>query len=335
MIQPSSQSKGRTITGIPTPADLLDAHSMLAHHYPRTPLYFSAALSRQSGCEVFVKYENHGPVRSFKARGALYRLSLLSTDERRRGVVAASTGNHGQGIAYAARVLGISATVVVPDGTPELKTDAIESHDCELRIIGGDLAESNEEAQTIAAREGKLFVEDGNDGGLMAGAASIAWEVLEELPDVSAFVVPVGGGNLIAAIALVTKCINPEVRVIGVQSEAAPAVHDSWKRGTVVEAPCSTFAGGLATSYPGELAFEVIRDGVDEIHLVSEADLRRGIVAALETTGQVIEGAGAAGFAALEKHSSDWRGMKVALVLSGGNFPLDALARLLTEAGLR
>ena len=182
MIQPSSQSKGRTITGIPAPADLLDAHSMLAHHYPRTPLYFSAALSRQSGCEVFVKYENHGPVRSFKARGALYRLSLLSADERRRGVVAASTGNHGQGIAYAARVLGISATVVVPDGTPELKTDAIESHDCELRIIGGDLAESNEEAQTIAAREGKLFVEDGNDGGLMAGAASIAWEVLEELP---------------------------------------------------------------------------------------------------------------------------------------------------------
>jgi len=174
------------------------------------------------------------------------------------------------------------------------------------------------------------YVEDGDDGGLMAGAGTIAWEVLEDLPGTDVLVVPVGGGNLIAGIGLVAKRLRPELRLVGIQSSAAQSVYRSFEAGDVVEAPCETFAGGLATSYPGRLAFSVLRGTVDEIRLVEEDELRRGIRRGFETTGQAVEGAGAAAFAALDRYASDWAGATVVLVLTGGNIPADELRAALS-----
>jgi len=315
--------------GSPTPEDFLKARSFIEHHYLRTPLYPSPILSRQHGCEVFVKYENHGPVRSFKARGALYCLSLLTAEERKRGVISASTGNHGQGIAYAGRVLSVPATIVVPQDAPTIKTDNIRFLGAELVVSGELLSDSENEARAISARTGKVILEDGEDAGLMAGAGTIAWEILDQLPDASAIIVPVGGGNLIAATASVARMLRPDIRIVGVQSEAAPSVYESWRQGTVKSAACTTFAGGLATSHAGTLAFNVLRNLVDSIILVSEDDLRRGIMTALTATGQLTEGAGAASFAALPKVASDLRGQKIVLLLTGGNLPVDDLRALL------
>jgi threonine dehydratase len=309
--------------------DLLEARSFVAARYPRTPLFPVPILSQESRCEVFVKYENHGPVRSFKARGALYRLSLLDAEQRMRGIVTASTGNHGQGIAFAGGALNVPTTIVVPQDAPRIKTDSIRFLGGEIREVGGDLAAAEVEARVIAEREGKILIEDGDDAGLMAGAGTIAWEILDQLPRASAIVVPVGGGNLIAGIALVAKRLKPDIRIIGVQSQAAPAVYQSWKNKRITEAPCATFAGGLATSHPGALAFSVLSDLVDSMILVSEADLREGILTALRTTGQIAEGAAAAGFAALNALGADLSGLKTVLVLTGGNLPIEDLRELM------
>lgn len=324
--------RGR-IHGLPTIADLLDARNVVRRYHPRTPLYRSSALSDRTGCDIYIKYENHSPVRSFKFRGALYALWRLLPEEGEAGVVTASTGNHGQAVAYAGKVLDIRTTIIVPPGTSSIKCEAIRSFGGELRFFGRDLAEAAGSAQRLAADTGKIYIEDGNDGGVMAGAASLAWELVEDLPDVSVVVAPVGGGNLIAAISLVIKRINPEVRIVGVQSEAAPAVAQSLEAGSIIEAPCQTFAEGLATSFPGELAFQVLKDGIDKLVLVGEDELRRNILTALRTTGQMVEGAGAAPFAALERVASEWRGSKVILILSGGNLAIEDLRALLTNLG--
>jgi len=314
----------------PSTIDLLKARAFMAQHYRPTPLDRIATLSRDLGLDAYVKFENHGPIRSFKARGALYRLSLLSPDERARGVVTASTGNHGQGVALAGNRLAVPAVVLVPDGTPRLKSDNIELLGAELRIAGRDLAEAEAEARSFAKATDKIFIEDGDDCGLMAGAGTIAWEILDQLPEADAIIVPVGGGNLIAGIALVAKLLRPDIRIIGVQSDAAPAVHDSWRQGRIVEAACGTFAGGLATARPGRLAFSVLRDLVDMMVLVSEDDLRRAVLTTLTRTGQVAEGAGAAAFAALPGLAQGLAGSKVVLLLSGGNIPIEDLKALLT-----
>jgi threonine dehydratase len=321
--------------GVPTPAQLLEARAVVARHHPRTPLHRSARLSQESGCSVHVKHENHGPIRSFKARGALYRVSLLSPDERAAGVVTASTGNHGQGIAYASAREGVASTVVAPEGAPSIKLDAMLLLGATVRVDGADLAESTRIAAELAAAEGMTYVEDGDDGGLMAGAGTIAWEILEDLPRADVLVVPVGGGNLIAGVALVAKRLRPDLRIVGVQSSAAQSVYLSFREGRVVEAACETFAGGLATSYPGRLAFSVVRDLVDEIRLVEEDELRRGIARVLATTGQVAEGAGAAAFAALDRYGSEWRGANVVLILTGGNTPVGELRETLAAYDVR
>src|SRR5436853_1951167 len=194
----SSSGEGKPVArsgrihGLPTIADLLDARNVVRRYHPRTPLYLSPALSNGAGCEIYIKYENHSPVRSFKSRGALYGLSRLLPEERAAGVVTASTGNHGQAVAYAGGVLGIRSTVVVPPGTSSIKCEAIRSFGGDLRFSGRDLAEAAQHAQQLAADERKVYIEDGNDGGVMAGAASLAWEVVEELREVAVVVVAVG-----------------------------------------------------------------------------------------------------------------------------------------------
>lgn len=318
----------------PTLIDIVKARTVIRSYLRPTPLYRAPALSQMLGIDLFIKYENHQPIRSFKVRGALYRMSLLSKEERPYGVVTASTGNHGQGIAYAASVLGVPATVIVPHGTPLVKTAPIEQLGGRLLVFGHDIAEGFEKAKEIAVETGAVYIEDGDDAGLMAGAGTIGLEIIEDLPGTDVIVVPVGGGNLIAGLSLAAKRLNPAVRIIGVQAEKAPSVYLSWKRGRLVTTDsCDTFAGGLATRYPGGLAFSVLKNLVDEIHLVTENEMRQAILLVLEKTGYVAEGAGAAPFALCLKRAHTWAGRHVVALFSGGNLAPEMLREIMQAYG--
>jgi threonine dehydratase len=311
----------------PSLEDILAARHFVAGRLARTPL--RPLREAPGGREIYVKCEDEAEIKSFKGRGALWRLACLSEAETRSGVITASTGNHGQGVAYAATRMGIRSVVVVPAGSSRFKMDRIRDFGAELRVSGADIGEASLAARQAAHAEGLTYLEDGEDPELMAGAATIGWEILEDLPAVEAIVVPVGGGNLIAGIALAAKRLKPGVKIIGVQSEAAPSVVRSWEQGRLVEMPCTTFAGGLATPFPGKLAFRVIQELVDEMYLVTEAELRAEIRESLATRATLIEGAAAAPFAALRRYGADWPS-RVVLVQSGANLPLAELEWVLS-----
>lgn len=314
----------------PTPENLLAARRYLGSCHPRTALRPLAGSWPDLAGAVYVKCEDETPVKSFKGRGSLWMLACLQDRAPGTGVITASTGNHGQGVAFAATRSGVRSVVVVPAGASPLKMDKIRGFGAELRIIGADLAEAAVAAQEAAAGEGLVYVEDGEDPALMAGAATVGWEILEDLPETDTIVVPVGGGNLIAGIALAAKRLKPSVRIIGVQSDAAPAVAKSFAAGRVVDAPCATFAGGLATTFPGRLAFDVIRALVDDMVLVSEAELYAEIREALASRATLIEGAAAAAFAALRRRSGGWGGACTVLVQTGANASMAELELALT-----
>lgn len=300
-------------------ADVYRARQVVGRYLAATPLLHSPGLSHLAGCEVYVKYENLTPIRSFKARGAIYCVSRLGADQA--GITCASTGNHGQGMALAASLFGRRAVVVVPRGTPEVKQRAIRHLGAELRVTGRDVAESAEVARRVAADENLAYVEDGEDPSVLAGCGTLALEVVEQLPDLEWLLVPVGGGNLIAACALVVKGLRPDARLAGLQSDAAPAVFHSWREGRPVRLErCETFAGGLATSYPGGLTLPLLRSGVDHMALVSEAELQEAAATMLAETGHLPEGAGAAALAGLMADRGRYAGRRVVLLLSGGNF---------------
>ncbi|MGH2558676.1 MAG: threonine ammonia-lyase [Thermomicrobiales bacterium] len=300
-------------------ADVFQARQVVRRYLPPTPLIASPGLSRRTGRDVAVKYENMSPIRSFKARGPVYCLSRLAADQP--GVACASTGNHGQGMALAARWFGRRAVVVVPHGTNERKVTAMRHFGADLRIEGHNLEESVGIAQRFAAEENLVYVEDGEHPDVMIGCATLALEVIEQQPDLDCLLAPVGGGNLIAACGLVVKALRPDAKVVGVQSDAAPAVYESWQRGTSVHLDqCATFAGGIATSYPCHFTFPFIRSYVDEMALVSDDALVEAAHVMLEETGHLPEGAGAAGLAALLADPARFAGQKVVLLLTGGNF---------------
>jgi threonine dehydratase len=280
-----------------------------------------------------VKCEDESAIRSFKGRGAAWRIARLTPSQLRAGVITASTGNHGQGIAYAATRAGVRSVIVVPEGTSSIKLERIRWFGGDLRIHGDDLSESARLARSLAESEGLSYVEDGEDPALMAGAATVGWEILEDLPSTDVIVCPVGGGNLIAGVSIVAKRLNPEIEIVGVQSEAAPSVQRSFELGELVEAGCATMAGGLATSFPGSLAFAAIRELVDDVVLVSEDDLRSHIRESLRARAVLIEGAAAASFAALERYGSRWVGRTVVLVQTGANLSLAELEAVIDNGG--
>ena len=301
------------------PGSVYAARQVIKRYLSPTPLFYSPRLSRRLGCEVHVKCENLSPIRSFKARGAIYCLSRLGAEQG--GVVCASTGNHGQGIAYAARLFGRRAVVYVPESTTEQKMTAIRHFGAELRIAGQDLAEAILLAQRAAIEEQIVYIEDGEHEDVLVGCATLGLEVVEQLPDLDCLIVPVGGGNLIAACALIVKALRPDATLVGVQSEAAPAVYESWRAQRLLRSErCETFAGGMATSYPCTFAFGLLQSSVDEMVLVRDEDLLDAALTMLAETGQLPEGAAAGGLAALLTHPDRWRGQRVVIVLSGGNF---------------
>jgi len=309
----------------PTFQDVLKARQVIASYLLRTPLHFYQALSDLLSCQVYVKHENHQPVGVFKARGGIYLVSQMSQAERQRGVMTASTGNHGQSIAYAGRLFGVRAIIGVPEGANPGKVAAMRALGAEVQFHGADFDAAREVVERLAEKEGYRYVHSGDEPHLIAGVGTYALEILEDLPDVETIIVPVGGGSGAAGVCTVVKALNPAVEVIGVQSAAAPAAFKSWKAKKLVEDKMETFAEGVATRTAFALPQRILWEHLDDFVLVGEEDLRQAIVLMLQHTHNLAEGAGAASLAAAVKYKERLAGRKVALVLSGGNLSLEKL----------
>lgn len=317
------------------PPDLLDvykARKIVYKHLKRTPLLKSLSLSRSLGCEVYVKCENLQPIGAFKIRGGLNLVSNLSEDEKRRGVITASTGNHGQSIAYASNLFGVKAVIGMPEDANPLKADAIRAFGAEVALHGRDFNEAKEWVESEAERMGYRYVHSGNEPFLISGVGTLFLEIIEEVPDIDTIIIPVGGGSGASAGCIVSKSINPDIEVIGVQSEGAPAVYRSWKSGNwETTESVETFAEGLATRAPFELTIQIMREMLDDMVLVTEEAIKKAILTILESTHLLAEGAGAASTAAAFKIRDKLRNKKVALILSGGNLTLDQLVECLSH----
>ncbi len=314
----------------PTLMDVYRARRIIDAHLKPTPLLHSAALSRILGCQAYVKCENVQPVGAFKVRGGINLISSLTAEERHRGVITASTGNHGQSVAYAARLFGVRAIIGAPEGSNPYKVQAMRDLGAEVVLVGRDFDEARLWVESEAQEKGYRYIHSANEPLLIAGVATVSLEVMEELPDVDVIIVPVGGGSGVSGHLITAKAINPRVQVIGVQSEGAPAVYRSWRERRKVETPSiATFAEGLATRVPFDLTLSIIDRLADDMVLVSDDELRRAIVLLLETTHQLAEGAGAAATAAAYKLRNRLAGKRVVLILSGGNLTIEQLRRCL------
>ena len=315
----------------PTYADILAAAPVVYRYIKPTPLYEWPGLSELLGCRYFIKHENHTPTTAFKVRGGIYLVSRLPDEQKRRGIIACTTGNHGQSLAYACRLFGVRCVLVVPAKSNPDKVASMRSLGAELIEQGRDYDEAREHCESIREREGLRYVHSANEPDLIAGVGTYALEIFDELPDPDVLLVPVGLGSGICGTALVAAERCPETRVIGVQSELAPAVTLSWRSGQPVETETPrTFAEGMATRVPASLTLEMMRRFVHDMVTVSDAALRDAIFLLLRITHNLSEGAGAAATAAAWQMRSSLAGKKVVGVLSGGNLDLRELATILT-----
>lgn len=314
----------------PTFDDVADAAERIRPFLPPTPLYRYGGLDRLAGAEVWVKHENHQPVGAFKVRGGVNLVSRLGDDERRRGLIAASTGNHGQSLAYAGRLFGVPVTICVPGGANPVKVSAMRDLGAAIVEGGRDYDDARERCERLAAERGLRYVHSGNEPELIAGVATVTLEILRGQPDLDAIVVPVGGGSGAAGACIAARGLRARARVIGVQSEAAPAAYRSWREGRLVEDEMRTFAEGLATRTAFELPQRIMREMLDDFVLVSEDEIRRAAVAMIEHTRNLVEPAGAAALAAVLRVGM--AGARVAIVCSGGNISPAQLRALLTGA---
>jgi threonine dehydratase len=299
-----------------------------------SPCARSETLSRLTACNAWLKLENLQMTGAYKERGALAKLLSLSAEERSRGLVAASAGNHAQGVAYHAGRLGVPATIVMPEGTPLLKVANTRSHGARVVIGGSNFDEAYAEARRIEATEKLTFVHPFDDEAVIAGQGTVGLEVLEQVPDLDAVMVPVGGGGLVSGIAVVVKALRPQARVVGVETEVLPSMLASLEEGHLVTVESgSTLADGIAVRRPGEITFAHVRKLVDEVVTVSEEEIASAILYLLEREKTVVEGAGAVGVAALLNKKVRLEGQKVVSVISGGNIDVNVLARVI-ERGL-
>ena len=315
---------------LPTMADVARARQVISAYLRPTPLLSSPALDARLGFQAFLKCENLQPIGAFKIRGGLFLLSELSPAERARGVVTASTGNHGQSIAYAARAFAAPVTVWMPEQANPLKVASMRRLGAEVRFAGRDFDESRAEAERDAAERGAHYIVPANDWRLIAGVATYTVEMMEQVPDLDALIVPAGGGSGLSGACLAGKSMSDSLRVIGVQAAGAPVVHDTWRRGELTEiGRAETFAEGLATRVAFSLPAQILWRRLDDFRLVSDAEIRRAILTLLETARVLAEGAGAAALAAAYQMRDELAGQKVGIVVSGGNLTLDTLAETL------
>ncbi len=308
-----------TALQVPRFTDVLEARRRIRPYLEPTPLRHYPALSAITGAETWVKHENFQPTGAFKVRGGINLVSRLSDEERGRGVVAASTGNHGQSIAYAARLFGVSATICAPAGANPVKVAGMEGLGATVILRGADYDEAREHCEELARRNGHRYVHSGNEPMLIAGVGTATLEALETTPDLEVIIVPVGGGSGAAGACIAARAVNPAIEVIGVQSEAAPAAYASWRQGALTTASNSTFAEGLATRTAFELPQRILHEQLSDFVLVSDDDIRRAVAMMIEGTRSLVEAAGAATLAGALKLRDRLAGRRVALICSGAN----------------
>jgi len=317
----------------PTFADVQAARKFIAPYLPRTPLVRSEKLSALLGCDYYIKCENTQPIGAFKVRGGV---NLVGTDESVRtapGIVTASTGNHGQSIAYGGRLFGVPVIIYAPaENVNHAKVQAMRDLGAEVRLHGRDFDEARLETERVAKQEGYRYVHSANEAKLIAGVGTIGLEILEELPDIDVIVAPAGGGSCASGNCIVAKHLNPNVQVIAVQSEAAPAMWHAWKNRSLDEYPTmKTEHEGLATRVPFEMPLKILWELLDEFLLVSDAEINDAIRLLATNAKQLSEGAGAASLAGAIKLREQLAGKQVVGILTGGNLPLERFAKLISS----
>lgn len=314
--------------------DIVKAEGRIGSFVRKTPLLRSNHLSERLNLELFLKLESLQDTGSFKVRGALNRMLRLTSEERERGVVAASAGNHAQGVAWAARRLGLPATVFMPVQAPIAKLLATQGYGARVIQVGNTYDECAVEARTWAQQQGALWIPGFDDPDVVAGQGTVGIEICEDLKEMDAVLVPAGGGGLLAGVALAVKSILPRVEVWGVQSESAPALARSFEAGSRLSVPSGkTLADGISVATPGEIPLEIIRKFVDRVLTVREPFIESAVVTFLERKHLVVEGAGAVGLALLLQEKL-LRGCKVVLVVSGGNLDLQWMDRLIQRGAM-
>jgi len=321
-----------------TPEVTLDAvraaAARLAGNIETTPCVHSRTLSQIIGAEVYLKFENLQFTASFKERGALNKLALLTPEQRAKGVIAVSAGNHAQGVAYHAQRLGMPAVIVMPRFTPTVKIERTRGFGAEIVLTGDTFDDARQQATVIAAERGLTMVHPYDDADVVAGQGTIALEMLADQPQLDCLIVAIGGGGLISGIATAARALKPDIAIVGVQTEQFPSMYAAFK-GVQMPTANATLAEGIAVKYPGELTEPIVRRLVDDVVLVSEGDIEQAIVMLLEIEKTVVEGAGATGLAALLKHRERFEGRKVGLILCGGNIDPMVLADIIERGMVR
>jgi threonine dehydratase len=299
-----------------------------------TPCLHSRTLSEVTGAAIWIKFENLQFTGSFKERGALNKLASLAPNEAARGVVTASAGNHAQGVAYHARRLGIAAVIVMPQHTPHVKVERTRAFGAEIVLAGNDFDEAYSRARALAAERGLEFVHPYDDEKVIAGQGTTALEMMDAEPALEVLVVPVGGGGLIAGMALAARHVKPRIEIVGVQSQRFPSMYSAF-RAVAPQFGSATIADGIAVKTPGALTGPIVRRCVDEILLVDEGDIEQAILLLLEIEKTVAEGAGAVALAAVMREPERFAGRKVGVVLSGGNIEPLLLASIIERGMVR
>ncbi|KTE04342.1 threonine dehydratase [Sphingopyxis sp. H038] len=320
---------------VPTFADIEAAATRMAGQIAQTPCAVSHTLSRICGCEIFLKFENHQFTASFKERGALNKLLGLLPREKASGVVAMSAGNHAQGVAYHAARLGIRATIVMPEGTPLTKIARTREHGAKVFVSGANLVESYEVAEKHSKNFGLTMIHPYDDGEVIAGQGTLGIEICRAVEALDVIVVPVGGGGLVSGVAIAAKAINPQIKVIGVQSSVYPSMARAMAGEEGVLPDGVTIAEGIAVKVAGALTRRIVAEFVDEILVVEEASIERAIALLQSVEKTVCEGAGAAGLAAVLEHKLRFAGMRVAVPLTGGNIDARIFANVILRDLIR
>jgi len=312
----------------PTFNNVLEARSVIGKYLPRTPLYSYPQLNQLLDAKVYVKHENYLPSRAFKTRGGINLISHLNREQKERGVVTASTGNHALSIAYASNLFGVPVTIVMPEKSNPTKVKAIKSLGVNIVFFGRIFDESRDYAEKLAGEQRARFIHPANEPYLIAGVATYALEILEDCPSMDVIIVPVGGGSGASGCCLVKEAVNPELQIIGVQAEKAPAAYLSWKNKRIVKDKMETAAEGLATEIGYELTQEILQEFLSDFILVSEEEMVQAILIYIELVRNLAEEAGASPLAAALKIKERIKGKKVALVLTGSNISMERLKQI-------
>jgi threonine dehydratase len=314
----------------PTIDDIHAAAERIEGAVVRTPMLVSKTLSEIIGTEVWLKFENLQFTAAYKERGALNKLLQLTGEERQRGVIAASAGNHAQAVAYHAKRLGIPATIVMPENTPTVKVTHTEGHGATVVLYGQMFDDAYGKALELAADKGFVFVHPFDDPAIIAGAGTVAIEMLEDAPDLDTIVVPIGGGGLMSGVSIASRAIKPEIELIGVEAELYPSMKCAIE-GCQMALGGDTLAEGIAVKQPGELTSRILKEYANDVMLVPERELERAVAMLVGIEKTVVEGAGAAGLAAMLSERERFRGKKVATILCGGNIDTHLLANVLVR----